>query len=114
MELRDYIEAGIKKLGSAVALAKLVELVPSNLSNAKAGQRGLPVYACIRLARLIEVEPMEVIAASELVTEKKEDRKAVFLPFVQVKRFAHLSIAVCAIAGAVMENSVSAFRAFLL
>ncbi len=42
---------------------------------------------------MIRAEPLEVIAASELVTEKREDRKAVFLPFVQMGRLAHPMIA---------------------
>lgn len=52
------------------------------LSGAKASRRGLPAYACIKLAKLIGVEPISVIAASELVTEKKEERRAEWLPLL--------------------------------
>ena len=54
----------------------------NNLTNAKAQQRGLPNYACVILAKLLGVPPIEVIAANELVTEKREERRAEWLPFV--------------------------------
>lgn len=114
MEFRDYLMRGEEAAGGRAELGVLLEQKGNAITDAKAHRRGLPVYACIRLARLIEVDPMEVIAASELVTEKKEDRKAVFLPFVQVKRFAHLMIACFAIGGIALENSISALRGFLL
>jgi hypothetical protein len=49
------------------------------MREAKNGKRGLPVYACVALAKLLEVPPMEIIAASELVTAKTEERRALFL-----------------------------------
>jgi hypothetical protein len=62
------------------------------MREAKNGKRGLPVYACVALAKLLEVPPMEIIAASELVTAKTEERRALFLPFVQTARNLHLSM----------------------
>ena len=83
MDLREFIELGIAKYGTATELAKVIGMNANALRDAKSGRQGLPVYACIKLAELIEVTPLEVIAASELVTEKREERRAVFLPFVQ-------------------------------
>ncbi len=82
MELKDYIEAGIAKLGSAVSLAKHLGQDATVVRNAKAQRRGLPNYACVKLADLLETEWIEVIAASELVTEKNPERREVWLPFV--------------------------------
>lgn len=83
MGIGDYIEMGIKQAGTATALAKLLDQSDSVLRAARRGERGLPTYACISLAKLIKATPLEVIAASELMTEKREDRRAIFLPFVQ-------------------------------
>lgn len=116
MELRDYIEAGIKKRETAVSLAEELEQDATALRNAKAHRRGLPVYACIKLANLIGADPLEIIAASELVTEKREDRKAIFRPFVQMGRLAHpMSVTIATIAtalAAIFETTRSIFPPF--
>lgn len=83
MEQRDYIEQGIAKKGSLAALGRFLDQGESPMRSARNHKCGLPVYACIKLAELIGATPLEVIAASELVTEKREERRAVFLPFVQ-------------------------------
>jgi len=118
MEFRDYIEAGIAKCGTAVSLAKLLEQDATVIRNAKAHRRGLPVYACIELASLLEADPMKVISASELVTEKNERRKAIFLPFVhmagQVQPLMTAALATTTVLMLVIANSFSTIRAFLL
>lgn len=86
MEMRDFIEAGIAKCGTAVELGKVIEQHQNAVRDAKGHRRGLPVYACIRLAHLIEADPLAVIAASELVTEKKEERRAILLPLVNTAK----------------------------
>lgn len=119
MELREYIEEGEKKAGGRIALANYLRLPhPNNISNAKSGQRGLPLAACYKLADLIGVPRDSVAAASALVTEKDEEVRAYLLPFVQAARHAqHLTIAITA--GAIafslaIENSASTIRSFLL
>jgi hypothetical protein len=82
MNLKTYIERGEKTAGSQKALGELLGVNPSNLRNAKAGQQGLPVAICYQLAELIGEDERRVVAASELVTEKKPERRAVLLPFV--------------------------------
>lgn len=86
MHLRDYVELGIAKTGTSVQLARHLGQPPSAMSDIKANRRGLPIYACIQLAHLIEADPLAVIAASELVTEKKEDRRAILLPLVNAAK----------------------------
>lgn len=83
MDLRDYIEAGIKKYRTAVALARALKQNPNALCNAKYHQQGLPNYACAALADLIGVERINIIAASELVTETNPDRRNLWLPHAQ-------------------------------
>jgi hypothetical protein len=83
MELKKLIERAEKAAGSQKALGLILGINPSNLRNAKAGQQGLPVAACYQVAELIGEDERCVIAASELVTEKKPERRAILLPFVR-------------------------------
>lgn len=83
MELRDYIEAGEKAKNGREALAAFLGVNPNNVTNAKRNARGLPIDACAKLAKLLGVPEIEVIAASELATEKKPEKRAFWLPFVE-------------------------------
>lgn len=105
------ITAAEEKAGGRKQLATILDQNPEALTSAKAHRRGLPAYACISLAKLINVNPLEVIAASELVTEKKEERRAVFLPFVQHLSLAkHLAMATMATGLTVLEIATSLIK----
>ena len=82
MELKDYIEAGVAKFTPATELAKQLGQNANLVRDAKAHRKGLPNYACVKLADLLGAERIEVIAASELVTEKNPERREVWIPFV--------------------------------
>ena len=82
MELKELIERAEKAAGGQIALGLRIGQAPSALRNAKAGLQGLPDHICVKLADLIGVEPMTVIAASKLVTEKKEEVRKIWHPFV--------------------------------
>jgi len=76
MELKKFIEAAEVEAGSQKALGVMIGQAPSTLRSAKAGLIGLPTYACVMIADLIGEDHTTVIAASELVTEKKSERRA--------------------------------------
>ena len=78
MEIKNYIEIGEKKAGKQTELAKILGISDSYIRAAKRNERGLPDAVCIELANYIEADPLEVIAASNLVTEKDERRRKVF------------------------------------
>ena len=82
MNIREIIEKAEKAAGSQKALALRIGLSEGNIRNAKAGLRGLPNYACLAIAEMLNMEAITVIAASELVTEKKEERRAIWHTFV--------------------------------
>lgn len=82
MDLKLIIERAEKTAGSQKALAEIIGQSEGNLRAAKSGKRGLPIAVCYQLAELIGVDERMVVAASELVTEKKPERRAVLLPFV--------------------------------
>ena len=75
MDLREYIEIGEKAAGNQVKLASYLEQNDSNMRKMKHHKRGLPDPMCIKLAHLIGVDPLHVIAASNLVTEKNSGRR---------------------------------------
>lgn len=78
MELKELIERAEEKLGSQKALGEYIGQATSTIRSAKAGICGLPGYACALIADLIGEDKITVIAASELVTEKKEERRKVW------------------------------------
>jgi len=84
MDIRDLIEIGNIKKGSQANLAKSLGTSTSVLAAVKGGRQGLPDYACFVLAEILEIEPSFIIAASALVTEKNEERRKIFYPFIEV------------------------------
>lgn len=105
MELRELIERGEGKAGGRKPLADFLMLNAQQLTDAKAGRKGLPAAACFQLAELIDEDARTVIAASELVTEKKPERRAVLLPFVN--NAARMSAA----AGVILLSTPAALKA---
>ena len=81
--LKTYIEHAEKAAGSQKALAEKLDQSAGKLRQAKAGICGLPVAVCYQIAELIGEDERSVVAASELVTEKKPERRAILLPFVR-------------------------------
>ncbi|MEI7842769.1 MAG: hypothetical protein WCI39_07035 [Gallionellaceae bacterium] len=72
------IEKAEAKAGSQKALSELISQSEGNIRGAKSGARGLPTYACVLIADLIGEDEIVVIAASELATEKHENRRAIW------------------------------------
>jgi hypothetical protein len=97
MELRDYIEQAAKKAGGITALSKKLDLALPQVSNIKAGVRPLPMDALFKLADYIDADLKALIAANELVTEKKEEKRAYWRPFAEQARAITITtaMAVC-------------------
>lgn len=92
MELRDYIEQGATKAGNLTQLGKLLGQDQRNMTSAKSHRRPLPLDAAVRLADYLETDLRAVIAANELVTEKKEEKRAFWTPFVQHAKAASIAL----------------------
>ena len=69
---------GEKKAGKQAELAKYLNVRYTTIGLVKSGKRGLPEALCIKLADYIGVNPLQVIAASNLITEKDEERRKIF------------------------------------
>lgn len=91
MTLRDYIEKGILQKGGVQQLADALGIARQHITNAKAHARGLPTDTCIKLARMIEADPIAVIAASELATEKKAEKREFWLSFANPAKAARVA-----------------------
>jgi len=78
MKMKTYIEMGEKIAGSQAELAKFLDIKPNYLSMVKSHHRGLPDALCLQLADYISVDRLEVIAASNLITEKDEKKRKLF------------------------------------
>lgn len=82
MNIKEIIELAEQKAGSQKALALQIGQSAGKLREIKSGRCGLPAYACVMIADMIGMDRISVIAASELVTEKKEERRRIWHPFV--------------------------------
>lgn len=78
MDMKIYIEMGEKRAGKQSELAKYLNVRYTTIGLVKSGKRGLPEALCIKLARYIDEDEIKVIAASNLVTEKDEERRKIF------------------------------------
>jgi len=78
MEMKNYIEKAEKKAGKQIELAKLLGISDAYIRMVKAGKRGFPDDICIKIADYIDEDRLEVIAASNLVTEKDEEKRKIF------------------------------------
>ena len=76
--MKKYIEIGEKKAGKQIELANYLNIQSSTLRLVKQGKKSLTTAMCIKLARYIEEDELEVIAASNLIIEKDEERRKIF------------------------------------
>ena len=77
MLINEYIEKAEKKAGTQKELARILGITTSYIRNVKAGKSGLPVEVCILIADYTGEDRLEVIAASNLVTEKDERKRKI-------------------------------------
>ncbi len=90
--MKKFIELGEEKAGSQAKLAEIIDTRYTTLVAVKAGKKSLTTALCIKLARYIEVDELEVIAASNLVIEKNEERRKIFESCFKTARTAALVI----------------------
>lgn len=78
MDMKEFIEMGEKKAGSQKELAEYLGTRYTTLVAVKAGKKSLTTALCIKLGRYIDVDELEVIAASNLIIEKDAERRKIF------------------------------------
>lgn len=75
--MKNYIEKAERKAGKQTDLANMLGITASYIRMVKAGKKGFPIETCIVLADYIGADRLEVIAASNLVTEKDEKKRKI-------------------------------------
>lgn len=77
MKLNDYLDIAEKKAGKKIELARILGISDAYLRLVRNEKRGLAIEGCILLADYIDADRLEVIAASNLVTEKDERKRKI-------------------------------------
>lgn len=76
------IEAkGVLKCESDYQLAKTLKTSHVNISNYMNGKSQMDDYHCIRVAQVLGIDPMEIIAAAQEEREKSEEKKEFWRDF---------------------------------
>lgn len=91
MELRRFIEKAAVVAGNQKTLAQAMGITSDYLAHAKAGRRGLPLTACISMAELLEIDPMLVIYANALSTDKIKKKPARLPPALKNPKSENLA-----------------------
>lgn len=91
MTLDDYIKAGIFSAGGQKQLALRLGVSSQQLTNAKAHRAGIPNDVAVKLAQIINVPALDVIAASELVTERNAEKREFWLSFANPAKTARVA-----------------------
>ncbi len=74
--LIKIIDQAAEKIGNQKELEAYLGLVKGNLSDVKAGRRGLPPMAQDKLEKLMNLEGGALRAPSEIITEKQPEKVA--------------------------------------
>ena len=95
MNLKNYIESGIEKAGSVTALSQAIGTTRETTSRAKSHKYQLPIDAVVKLASYIDEDLQVVIAANELVTERKENKVIFWRGIVEKAGRATAALLLC-------------------
>ena len=92
MKSNKYLDDAKKKLGieSDYALAKLTGISQEAVSRYRTGSRVMDDYTAAKLAEVLEIDPLEVIATANADREKDEER-ANFWRLLAKKRAAPIA-----------------------
>ena len=77
MDMKNYIEEAERRAGTQKKLSEILGITTRYINMAKNKERCLSVDTCIVLADYIKKDRLEVIAASNLATEKDEKKRRI-------------------------------------
>ena len=80
---RDYLEEALEKMGnmSDTEKAKRLKIAQPTISQYRTGARKMDDFACIMVGRVLGIDPMKIIAASQEEREKNQERKEFWRDF---------------------------------
>lgn len=70
-------------------LAEKLGLTANQVTDISAGRAALPFVAALKLAELLEVEPLPLLCANEVLMEKNAEKKAFLKSFFQNNQMSH-------------------------
>lgn len=81
----DYMDEAKRKLGieSDYAAAKWMRVNRATISNYRNGKRIIDDYAAAKIAEVLEIPPMEIIAVANVEREKDEEKKEYWKNFYE-------------------------------
>lgn len=92
MNFGEMLENGAKKVGTTRALSKIIGVSESNISSAKTHCRGIPNKACLKLAEILEIDALKVIAAKEEWMAKTQEDKEFWHPLANAAGLAAICL----------------------
>lgn len=103
----DYLGEAKEKTGikSDNAFALSIGISRQNLSQLKKGERVMEDYCCIKLAEILKINPMEVIAAANYEREKSEEKREFWLNFM--KQYARSTAAMALLQCIILMSCLS-------
>ncbi len=87
--LNEVINQASKKIGSQKELDKYLGLAEGHLTETKAGRRGLPDFAQMRLEEYMGLDNGSLRAASAIITEKDTKIKKIWEKLVKAEAAAY-------------------------
>ncbi|WP_374497406.1 hypothetical protein [Vogesella indigofera] len=80
---KDYLLEALEKVEGKTdgEKAKALKIAGSTLSQYKSGKQQMDDFACIMVARVLGLDPMEIIAACQEEREKSEERREFWKDF---------------------------------
>ena len=116
MNIIELLEQSKTKLGvsSDYALAKGLEMPTQRIADYRKGTRHPDPYALVKIALLLDLDPLTLIAEAEAQTEKNPVRKGFWQNFVRrVGSLAAVAVLCCtAIFGSVSAGTGGGFSRF--
>lgn len=111
MKMNTYLEKAQRKAGSQIKLAKILGISDRYIRLVRDGERSLADDICIKLADYINEDRLEVIAASNLVTEKDEEKRKIFEScFQKVASLAGIAIVTLIVTISTGSNTHAGFE----
>ncbi|UTH73590.1 helix-turn-helix domain-containing protein [Chromobacterium sp. IIBBL 290-4] len=79
----DYLKEAMEKLGesSQAKAARALKITPTALSRYLSGERTMDEFTCIMVAKVLEINGIDIIAAAQMEREKDAERRAIWEDF---------------------------------
>ncbi|MCD0494498.1 helix-turn-helix domain-containing protein [Chromobacterium violaceum] len=111
----EYLQEAEEKLGTsnnASATARALKTTPQAIHNYKNGVSKMDDYHCIRVAQVLGIDPMEIIAAAQEEREKNEEKREFWRDFreARTRERGHASVQMIGAVAMMMMGALLAMK----